>query len=126
MVTVQSDARAKAAKTETRSPSWNLVTSRVLNLLLYLNFCLLTGSGLLLWLRELPRQGPGPLNISRHGWGEVHSWASAVFIGLIVAHLVMHRKWLRTVVSKQHPILLWGGLATGIVVVLVLLFVPVG
>lgn len=126
MVTVQSDARAKDPKSETRSPSWNFLVNRALNLLLYLNFCLLAGSGLLLWLRQLPRQGPGPLGISRHGWGGIHSWASAVFIGLIVAHLVQHRKWLKTVVSKQHPVLLWGGLALGVAIVLVLLLVPVG
>jgi uncharacterized BrkB/YihY/UPF0761 family membrane protein len=114
---------------EKRSPSWNLVLCRFLNFLLYINFCVLVGSGLLLWLRLPPRRGNPVqvemLGLGRHEWGTIHSWVSALFIGLIVGHLILHRKWLMTVVARKHPSLLWGGLLTGIVILLFFILLPV-
>lgn len=132
MVTAEKNTlpRAKSAKIETRSPSWNLRLNRALNLLLYINFCILTGTGLLLWFRLPPRRGgptrPEAFGLGRHEWGDIHSWLSVVFIALIVAHLVLHWKWLRTVAAKQHPVLLWGGLMAGLAILLAFLLVPVG
>jgi uncharacterized BrkB/YihY/UPF0761 family membrane protein len=121
---------AKPAKPETRTPGWNLRLNRALNLLLYLNFCILSGTGLLLWLRLPHRQGgptrPEAFGLGRHEWGDLHSWLSVLFIALIVAHLVLHWKWLRTVAAKQHPALLWGGLMAGLAILLAFLLVPIG
>jgi hypothetical protein len=135
MVTAEKNALAhaaggaKPAKSESRAPSWNLQLNRALNLLLYINFCVLAGTGLLLWLRLPPRRGgptrPEAFGLGRHEWGDIHSWLSVVCIGLVVAHLVLHWKWLRTVAGKQHPLLLWGGLMAGLAIVLAFLLAPV-
>lgn len=62
---------------------------------------------------------------SRHQWGSVHFWISLGLLVVIAIHLVLHWKWVVTVVGKRlrlvktaHPSMLRSGiLVTGIFVV---------
>ena len=51
---------------------------RILNLLLYLSFCVMVGTGLLMAYRLIPGsrggQGLEVLGWNRHEWGALHTW----------------------------------------------------
>ncbi|MBW8000864.1 MAG: DUF4405 domain-containing protein [Planctomycetes bacterium] len=34
-------------------------------------------------------------SMSRHEWGSIHFYISALFVGLLIVHVVLHWKWLR-------------------------------
>jgi|GEM_PF-3455702 len=44
--------------------------------------------------------GHGPsvtvLGLGRHGWGDIHSVASIVFLGIVGLHLVLHWRWIKS------------------------------
>lgn len=98
---------------------------RILNLLLWLNVCLLTGTGIVLFFR-LPHgpQGRGfeLWGLGRHDWGALHAWGGAVFVMLVLAHLVLAWPWLKNAAAKRRLWPVLGGLVAGLVVVLVLAF----
>jgi uncharacterized protein DUF4405 len=103
--------------------------SRLLNLALYLGFCLLAGTGLLLALR-LPH-GAGIaqrrmfLGCPLHFWAEVHLWTSYAIMLLLLAHLVIHWRWLTTVAGSGKSWRLIAGLLLGAAVVAFFLLYPV-
>jgi hypothetical protein len=103
--------------------------NRVLDLLLYFEFCALTGIGLMLAWRLPPGSQGGRgltvLDMCRHEWGDIHLWVGIAFIATVVAHLLMHWKWLKTVASRMRSWPLWGGLLAGVAVVLVFVLWPV-
>lgn len=103
--------------------------NRALNLGLYLSFCLLTATGLLLAFRLPPgsRGGRGLsfLAMDRHDWADVHTWISYGFIVLIVIHLIMHYQWLLKIAGGDKRWRLWTGLAAGLGIVLLVFILPV-
>lgn len=102
---------------------------RVLNFALYLSLCFVLGTGLLLDFR-LPHgpQGRGlaVLGLTRHEWGDWHTWVGYALGVLIVIHLILARKWLMLVAAKRRALWLWVGLAAGIMMIVSMLFAPVG
>jgi hypothetical protein len=60
--------------------------------------------------------------LTRHQWGGIHYWISIGLLAVIAAHLVLHWKWIVTVVGKRlrlvakpHPSMLRSGIiVTGI------------
>jgi H+/Cl- antiporter ClcA len=106
----------------------NLV-HRVLNLLLYVAFCAMVGTGLLLAYHPPPgnRGGNGltVLDMDRHEWGNVHLWISYIVIAAVIAHLGMNWTWLKKIATSMQPLRLWGGLLVGIVIIVALLLLPV-
>lgn len=108
---------------------WRSLANRVLNFLLWLSFCVMCGTGLLLAFRLPPgsRGGRGltALGMSRHQWGDIHTWVSYVFMALIVVHLALHWRWLWQIAGKKRgwPLLL--GLGLGLALLLALVLQPV-
>ena len=102
---------------------------RVLNLLLYLSFCMMTGTGLLMAFRLIPgnRGGRGltVLGWTRHEWGDLHTWVAYAFITLIVLHMVINWAWLTKVAGNGRLWPLLMGLAVGISIIAALLILPV-
>lgn len=103
--------------------------NRILNLLLWLTLCGLTGTGLLLAFRLPPgsRGGAGlqALGLGRHQWGDLHTWTSYAFLALFVAHLALHWQWLWKVASQRRFWLAGAGLGTGVALLLWLTFLPI-
>ena len=95
--------------------------SRVVNLLLYLSFCVQAGTGLFLALR--PR-GTRVLGWGRHEWGEVHTWVAYLLIALIALHLLLHWRWLVLSATQGHLWRLIFGLSVGLAIIGALLFLP--
>jgi mono/diheme cytochrome c family protein len=102
---------------------------RILNLLLYLSFCVMVGTGLLIAYRLIPGsrggQGLEVLGWSRHEWGALHTWVSYVFIALVAAHLAVNWTWLTKVAAKGHGWRLGAGLLAGAAIVGAFLLLPI-
>lgn len=102
---------------------------RTLNIIIWFLFCALAGTGFLLAYR-LPHGRPGAgryeaLGLSRHEWGEVHTWLSWAFIVVIVLHMILHWRWLWMVASHKNRWALLGGMAGGVILVLLGWLAPV-
>jgi hypothetical protein len=100
---------------------------RPLDLLLYLLFCGLGGTGFLLAYR-LPH-GPGAsqtlfLGLGRYVWGEVHTWLAYAAIVVAAIHLLLNTQWLIKVAASKRPWRLVIGVLAGLLVVLLFLFAP--
>ena len=103
--------------------------NRILNLLLWLSFCLLVATGCLLAFRLPPgSQGGGGLTAwtwSRHDWGDLHRWNSYLFLALIMLHLVLHWRWLWCVAGGRFKALLLAGLIGGALMVAAVWLIPI-
>ena len=107
----------------------NLIIRRVLNLLLYLSFCVLAGSGLLMAYKLIPGsrggRGLGALGWDRHEWGDLHTWVAIAFVALIFAHLLINWRWLVKCAAQNHLWRLAAGLALGAAIIAAFIFLPV-
>jgi hypothetical protein len=72
------------------------------NAALYLAFCALAGTGVLLEMRLDDEDGPaGVMGMGRDDWGEIHIMAAIVFAGLCVLHSVLNWPWIKTACRKS-------------------------
>jgi len=101
--------------------------ARVLNGMLWMVFCALTGTGLLLAFRLPPGSGRhlATAGLTRHEWGDWHTWFSYAFLVLMAVHLALHWRWFWQVAAKKRswPLLL--GFGAGVVLILLLALQPV-
>ncbi|GAA5482797.1 DUF4405 domain-containing protein [Haloferula sargassicola] len=113
----------------TRRPSARTLVPRICNGLIWLVFCALAGTGLLISFRLPPgsRGGRGlsALGWGRHDWGDLHAWLSYGFLVLVVAHLALHWRWFWQIAARKRlwPILL--GIGAGIALILATVMLPV-
>lgn len=101
-----------------------LFARRVLNLLLYLSFCVVVGTGLLLEFRVCGH-GLRALGWSRHQWGDIHTWVSYLFIALVMTHLLINWQWLIKVAASGYLWRIVLGLIAGLGFIAAFLFFPV-
>lgn len=99
------------------------------NLLLWLLFCIMSGTGVLLAFRLPPgsRGGRGlsALGWTRHDWGDLHFWISIAFLALLLIHLALHWRWFWQIASKRRAWPLLAGFGVGLIVLLGLSALPV-
>lgn len=102
---------------------------RGVNLLLYLSFCGLVGSGALLTWKLMPgsRGGGGlqALGLSRHEWGDIHFYLGVTMLVATLAHLMLNWPWLKKIASSGHAWRLLAGLGLGLVIILGIYALPV-
>ena len=110
-------------------PSIRTLLPRILNALLWLVFCAMAGTGLLLAFRLPPgsRGGRGlsAWGMSRNEWGDWHTWLSYAFLALILLHLVLHWRWFWQVASRKKTWPLILGFGAGMVLMASLALQPV-
>ena len=101
---------------------------RVTNLLLYLSFCGLIGTGALLEWKLVPGSEGGHglivLGMTRHEWGDIHFWMAVVCVGATLAHLVLNWAWLKKIASSGKVWRLLAGLGAGAVLIFGIYFLP--
>lgn len=93
--------------------------NRFLNLALFICFCGLVSTGLMLFLKLPHGKGAGQysvMGLTRHEWGGIHLWFAIAMILLVVAHLALHWQWLWKVASKRTQRRLVAGLAIGFLI----------
>jgi Domain of unknown function (DUF4405) len=99
------------------------------NMLLWLLFCAMSGTGMLIAYRLPPgsRGGHGlsSLGWSRHEWGDIHFWISFAFLALIFIHMALHWRWFWQIASKRRAWPLLAGIGVGIALMIGLLCLPV-
>jgi hypothetical protein len=92
---------------------------------LFLGFCALAGTGLLLELRLDEESGARRLlGLDRDEWGEIHFVVALTFVGLAVLHSVLNWGWIKTAMKQRRVGFLV--LAAGAMCVLTLLMWPSG
>jgi len=66
-------------------------------------FVLLTSTGVLLLYVLPPGSGHRTTlwGLDRHAWGQVHFWISMVFLASLALHLLVHRRWIASVVRGR-------------------------
>jgi hypothetical protein len=101
---------------------------RATNLLLYLSFCALLGTGALLTWRLVPgsRGGRGleVLGWGRHDWVDVHFWCGVVCLAATIVHLLLNWLWLKKIASSGHFWRLILGFGLGLLLILGIYFLP--
>ncbi len=113
------------------SPKQSLRTllPRILNAFLWLVFCAMSGTGLLLAFRLPPGsrggQGLSASGFGRHEWGDFHTWLSYAFLALILTHLALHWRWFWQVAARRKSWPLVIGLGAGVLLLLWLALQPV-
>lgn len=77
----------------------------IVNILSFFAALISLFSGIIIWLALPARQGAkGRLGgvenglfwgVSRYDWINLHNISSLIFVGLIIAHLVLHWQWIK-------------------------------
>ena len=102
---------------------------RTANFALWLVFCLLAGTGLMLQYRLPPgsRGGRGlsVWGFSRHEWGDVHFWAAVAMFALVVLHFILNWNWMRKIAASRKSWQLIAGFAIGFGLIALFLLLPV-
>jgi hypothetical protein len=69
----------------------------------FIGFVLLTTTGIL--MRYVLPPGSGRFKViwglDRHGWGSIHFWISILFLSILTIHLVLHWRWIVTVLTGR-------------------------
>lgn len=66
-------------------------------------FLLLTSTGLLMHFILPPGSGQHTViwGLSRHQWGDIHFWIAMALVGTIILHLLLHWRWLITLIQGR-------------------------
>jgi hypothetical protein len=102
---------------------------RSTNLLLYLSFCSLIGTGALLTWRLVPGSQGGRglqvLGLGRHNWAAIHFWCGAVCLVAVIVHMLLNWQWLKKIASAGQLWRLVVGLGAGVGLILGIYFMPI-
>lgn len=82
-----------------RRPTSNLVIDAAA----FAAFVLLTSTGTLMRYVLPPGSGQRTkiFGLDRHAFGEIHFWIAIVFLGILAMHLLVHRRWIATVLTGR-------------------------
>ena len=95
----------------------------VLNVVLYLCFCGLVGTGLVLEVRLCENPHLIVLGLAAEDWRDLHAGVSYSFLAVVLLHLLLHWAWIRAL-AKKHFWATVVGAAAGASVVGALLLTP--
>lgn len=102
---------------------------RVVDLALWFLFCFLLGTGLMIHYRLVPGfqggLGASFLGVSRHGWGNLHFWASCFFTAGVGYHLYLNFNAIKMIVAGKSGLKAAVFLGIGILIILFFLLFPV-
>ncbi len=75
----------------------------IIDALGFIAFILLTTTGLLMHFILPPGSGHfiGLWGMDRHEWGRIHYWISISFLAILVLHLILHWRWIVSVIKGQ-------------------------
>lgn len=86
----------------------------VIDTLLAITLLVIVFIGVLLaWFIPKGAEAPGYekylWGLHRHEWGELHLWVALAFLALVIIHLALHWRWLKTCARQRLPrsIIVW-------------------
>ena len=70
----------------------------------FIGFILLTTTGVLMRYVLPPGSGSHSTiwGLDRHEWGTIHFWISVIFFSILAVHLVLHWRWIASVVTGKQ------------------------
>ena len=92
-----------------------------INVVLFLVFFILVGSGLTLELRFDERVKMTIAGFDREEWGEFHFFTALTFISVVILHLLSNFSWLMSLYQKNRALVYLIGMTFVIVATLVAL-----
>jgi len=99
---------------------------KLVDLLSFVTLALMISTGALLEFTLPTRSGPTAVwGLTRHQWGDIHSWISLLFLLLMSTHLVLHFRFIKTAIAGQATREQKYRLAIGIVALITLLALAV-
>jgi len=74
-----------------------------LDMTAFIGFVVMTITGILMRYMLPPGSGHHSTiwSLDRHEWGDIHFWISAAFFSLLALHLVLHWRWILSVVTGR-------------------------
>ena len=80
-----------------RKKTWNVA----IDLLAYIAFVVLSMTGVIMYFILPPGSGHSRSiwGLGRHDWGDIHFWAAVSFFSILVLHLILHWKWIVSVLK---------------------------
>jgi hypothetical protein len=99
-----------------------LISTLIVNVVLYFSFCILAGTGLMLEFR-LGDSEATVFGMNGGEWSEIHETMAYIFLAFAILHLILHQAWLRKLAGRHY----WKttlGLAAGACLIGVLLLIP--
>lgn len=101
------------------------IIRRINDLILYLCFCFLFGTGLMMKLSFVKGLGPQTvMGLSKHDWETLHVWVGVLIFFALVVHFVVNRLWILKVGTNNNKWIALSIVALGLIVVGVLVFTP--
>jgi hypothetical protein len=78
-------------------------TQWAVDLVAFATFVLLTSSGVLLRYVLPPGSGRRTTlwGLDRHAWGALHFWVAMAFFGVLLVHVLLHRRWIATMAGGR-------------------------
>lgn len=100
---------------------------RINNFLLYVVFCALAGTGLLLEYKTPLDEGENVkvFGISGEDWGEMHLWLGIAAVAFVVLHLMLNWRWMSKVIFGGRVWTSLAAIAVGVTMIIGLLFAPI-
>lgn len=80
-----------------RRPTWNLLVDATA----FVAFVFLVSTGVLLRFVLPPRSGHAVWGLDRHDWGAVHFTIAAAFLAILAVHLLLHARWIVSLVRGR-------------------------
>ncbi len=98
---------------------------RIVDISLYLSFCILAGGGLMLKYSFVKGMGPQTvLGLTKPDWEFIHFCVAIFMIFALIVHLFLNKKFLSTVIFCKKRILLCAFLFVGIFFAFLLALYP--
>ena len=101
----------------------------VVDILMFVAMCFLSGTGLLIHYRLVPgkRGGHGLtlLGLSRHEWGAYHLWAAYLLLFVVIVHLVLNFAFIKNVIVARKPWIMFLLGLIGLFITLFFLIMPI-
>jgi len=96
--------------------------SKVLDLFSFVALMLMLSTGVFLKITLPPRSGGDQVwGLSRHEWGDIHFYLSVVFLLFMSAHLLVHAKFIKSVIIGKAPTEKYYRIVAGIIGVIALI-----
>ncbi|PCJ90386.1 MAG: hypothetical protein COA46_11265 [Porticoccaceae bacterium] len=78
--------------------------TKILDFLSFVALMFMFSTGVFLKFTLPPRSGGDEVwDLSRHDWGNVHYYLSVIFLLFVSAHLVVHAKFIKSVIMGKAP-----------------------
>ena len=66
-------------------------------------FVFLVSTGVVMYVNLPPGSKTNAIwGLDRHQWGEIHFWLAVVFLGILILHLIMHWRWIVSLVKGKR------------------------